>query len=202
MTDAPVDTSDDVDWASGESGTRSSRKPVYRRRSTWIAFGVVALIVAIVGVVAISAVPFSLVQSSTVVADPAVSMTGGTTGATFFPFAATPSGGVSGTDRSNIVNTSVNGRISLVDCQPAAVCAGVTVLIIPASEQTLFAHTGSAPDVLWCSGAAGVCGPVHQVEFNVDVSAYSNQLVELVVIAPNGVSNATVSAFVNMYWTG
>lgn len=185
------------DWGRPPSEEGPFGGPGPRRWRVALVVGFIAAALIVVVVLAsngLTAGPST--EHATVVSDPAITVTGGPSGAVYLPFAPSNAPAPSGETDSSVTQAVLTGSMNVVSCTPR--CGGVVVEVLTTSELSQLTGSNGTPTI-WCSDGSSGCAPVLSVTFHVDVTAYAGAGLNLVFLAPAG-SVAVISASATLSW--
>jgi hypothetical protein len=187
-----VDLADELLEGEGPRPVAPARRHFRASVATMV---VLTVVVIVLSVLALRSAPPTSMSHWTIVQDTGITVGPGSGGAVYFEFQPSPGPSVSDSLRSGVTNASLSGEVVVTGC-PASGCASVRVELMTSPELSELRSTGSAGAV-WCAQS---CAPTSTAQFNVDVTAYSNNPLNLVLIPVSG-STATVSASATLFWT-
>ncbi len=190
------------------SSSSSPPDPAGSGHPWWTRLAVLAVACALVALAIVlvnRAAPVGNVNQATVVDSNGILVGPGPSGAVDFPFQASASGGVSGDASTGIVNASLSGHMTALQCGAplgSARCSGLVVEIVDsAGLRSLESGTPSTP--LWCYAPTGGCGPATAASFSAPLSGELNGPLYLVLLLPDPNAPVTlVSASATLFWTG
>jgi hypothetical protein len=201
FSEVPVDDWGEPIVQGPNLGSSRGARPISTPRRLAILIAVVA-VVAVIAFATLRNAPTTPVDQVAVVSDTAIPVGPGANGAVYFPFEAVPVSGASDESGSGVVNASIAGEVRSAGCDAgvgSTSCPTFLVEILTNSQLGVSESNASAGH-FWCYAPTGTCAPTSVAGFSVDLTAYSGEALNLVVIDP-GAAPITVDASVALFWT-
>jgi hypothetical protein len=119
----------------------------------------------------------------------------GIANAVVFPFQLAPDSQSSEDGAGTVSSASVSATLSIAACQLSAPggCTGVYLEVLSADQLTGVPSPQNLTPI-WCTNASGSCGLSTGGTFQIDLTSYAGQALDLVVWSPSGVEWANLDA--------